>query len=134
MSEAVRAELLYLERELMQLEVRSNSTRVGEMLAPEFVEIGSSGRFWSRAEILALLAEEQQYEQPQVEDFQLRLLAPEIALVAYRSISASRGTTIRSSIWQRRGERWQCVFHQGTPQGTQPGMQPDTAAPQTPTE
>lgn len=109
--------LLELETELMHPEVRHNRARAEELLDEEFSEIGSSGRVWSRLEILELLTGEQDYEQPCVEDFRLRLLEAHIALVTYRAVTARRGETLRSSIWMLREESWRCVFHQGTPSG-----------------
>lgn len=115
MSSETREVLLQLEQELMQPEIRRDPARVATLLDAEFVEIGASGRLWSRVEILALLAQEPEYEQPQIEDFRLRMLGPEVAQVTYRTTSARRGATLRSSLWRRRDNRWQCLFHQGTP-------------------
>ncbi|WP_370626547.1 DUF4440 domain-containing protein [Streptomyces sp. NBRC 110035] len=50
---AVEAEL-----KLLDPEVRRSPERVGELLHPEFVEIGASGRVWDRDAIIALLAGE----------------------------------------------------------------------------
>lgn len=50
---AIEAEL-----KLLDPEVRRSPQRVGELLHPEFVEIGASGRIWDRDAIIALLAGE----------------------------------------------------------------------------
>ncbi len=117
------ASLLGLEMELMQPAVRRNRARVEALLDPEFVEIGASGRVWSRPQILDLLATEPHAEPPQITDFQLRILTPnntpQLALVTYRTLSSQRGAALRSSLWRCDGMQWRCVFHQGTvePQG-----------------
>lgn len=126
----IRAWLLGLEMELMQPEVRRNRTRVDALLDPEFVEIGASGRLWSRQQILDLLASTQHYEPPQIADFQLRILtpptAPQLALVTYRTLSTQRGVVLRSSLWRRHDAQWRCLFHQGTVQNTVQNTVQDT--------
>jgi hypothetical protein len=51
-------------------------------------------------------------------------LAPEVALVTYRSQKTRPGGTTqranRSSIWKKMDGRWQMIFHQGTPLGRSP--------------
>ena len=117
------AKLLGPEMELMQPDVRHNRARVEQLLDPEFVEIGASGKVWSRPQILDLLASEPYPEPPQLTDFQLRILtphnAPQLALVTHRTLSSQRGAALRSSLWRCDGMQWRCVFHQGTvePQG-----------------
>ncbi len=120
--------LLDLEMELIQPAVRHNRARMEALLDPEFVEIGASGRVWSRPQILDLLATEQHFEPPQITDFQVRTLipniAPQLALVTYRTRSPQRGAALRSSLWRCDGSQWRCVFHQGTVelQGAVPEM------------
>ena len=46
------------EEALLDPAVRSNRARVAELLADDFVEFGSSGRMWTRDQILDLLAGE----------------------------------------------------------------------------
>ena len=99
----------------MQPELRRNPARVAALLDPDFTEIGSSGRLWSRDEILHLLVTESNDEPPVVENFHLRPLAPDLALVTYRTRPAARGLTLRSSLWRRHGDHWRCAFHQATP-------------------
>jgi hypothetical protein len=44
------------------------------------------------------------------------MLAPGVALLTYviRHEASPPSYTLRSSVWQHRGERWQMVFHQST--------------------
>jgi hypothetical protein len=107
-------ELIRLERSLMEPGVRKSPERLRELLAPDFLEFGSSGRVFDREAIVREL----QSESPKTvsaTDFEVRLLTPETALLTYRSHRFEEGTSfLRSSIWRHREGRWQMVFHQGT--------------------
>jgi hypothetical protein len=105
--------LLHLEVQLMDPEFRKNRADVAEQLAEEFREIGSSGRFWTRQEILELLTTEPAYSAPRIEDFSIQRIASGAMLVSYRAERAD-AATLRSSIWIYHEARWQCLFHQGT--------------------
>ena len=110
--------LLHLERKLMDPVFRKNREQVSALLAEDFREFGSSGRVWSRAAILDLLANEEAYTAPVVEDFAMQRISPETALVTYRTLRADAASdapqvTLRSSLWVLRGNRWQVLFHQG---------------------
>ena len=110
--------LLHLERRLMDPVFRNNREQVSALLAEDFREFGSSGRVWSRAAILDLLANEEAYTAPVVEDFAMQRISPETALVTYRTLRADAASdapqvTLRSSLWVLRGNRWQVLFHQG---------------------
>jgi hypothetical protein len=102
-----------LELQLMDPAIRKDREQVSTLLADEFREFGSSGQVWSRVSILDLLASEEDYTVPVVKDFATQRIGPETALVTYRTIS-SKTSSLRSSIWVWRGERWQMLFHQGT--------------------
>ena len=112
MIEKLSTHLLALEEQLLQPSIRSNPAAVASLLADEFREFGSTGRVYTRHEILAALTT----EAPRtitLYDFTCRQLAPEAALLTYRSRSKT-GDALRSSLWIQRGERWQMLFHQGT--------------------
>ncbi len=89
------------------------------VLAPEFVEIGSSGRLWTRAEILEALHAEPPDPSISIESFHLAELAPDVLLATYDAITTGAdGVPIRrrrSGTWIRRDGRCQLRFHQGTP-------------------
>lgn len=112
--------LLKLETDLHKREIRSSTLALSELLADEFVEFGSSGRIFDKSAIIDALAAEADDLQVSVEDFAVRELAPNVALVTYvvakplgRHAAMVR-TSLRSSIWQMRDDRWQMIFHQGT--------------------
>ena len=118
-----------LENFLFDPVARRDILAVSLLLAEEFREFGSSGRIYTKLDILAELS----IEQPVVitlTDFVCQLLAPTAALVTYRSLSShdNRAPTqaLRSSIWILRSPvkqyahspaeeaTWQMIFHQGT--------------------
>ena len=113
-SDALKAELLALEERLLDPAVRAVPARVRELLAPEFTEFGASGRVFNRDAILATLASEPPRVARQARGFKVRELAPGVALTTWRVTRDDGIETLRSSVWQQQGGRWQMVFHQGT--------------------
>ena len=117
--------LVGLERELLDPAIRRDRARLHALLDAEFVEVGRSGRVYTKAALVAHLAEEQP-KPVQAEDFRVALLAPDVALVTYRSARIEHGGglidhAMRCSVWRRTGQGWQVRYHQGTPapaQGT----------------
>jgi len=117
--DSVEEQLRLLEQRLLEPEVRRSAEHMGELLADEFVEFGSSGRVYSKRDAVEGLA-----HAPTVRitlsDFEAKLLAPGVALATYRAVKHDepRGQmkhSLRSSIWKLLDGRWQVVFHQGTP-------------------
>jgi hypothetical protein len=117
------AHLQHLEEQLLDPTVRNDPTRLDALLTDDFREFGSSGRSYTKAEIIALLQEESAEPADPVtlslSDFAVRLLAPAVALATYTSTRTNQGTSdttraLRSSLWIHRNDRWQMHFHQGT--------------------
>ncbi|HWI31544.1 MAG TPA: nuclear transport factor 2 family protein [Microbacterium sp.] len=102
------------EQELLTPAVRRNSRRVYELLHPEFIEIGRSGRRWTRNEIVAALADETDRGDPTTDEWQFSALAPNLTLVTYL-IRGAGGDSRHSSVWETTDGRLQLRFHQGTP-------------------
>lgn len=118
-----------LENFLFDPVARRDISAVSNLLAEEFREFGSSGRTYTKLDILAELST----EQPVVislTDFLCQLVSPTTALVTYKSLSSheNRAPTqaLRSSVWVLRTPArqyahspveqavWQMLFHQGT--------------------
>jgi hypothetical protein len=119
-SPGLLAHLRGLEEDLLRLEIRRSPAELEARLAPDFAEIGRSGRGYDRAALIAALA----HEEPAaivISDFGVRVLAPEVALATYHSRATGADgrpvLSLRSSIWRRDAGRWLLVFHQGTPTG-----------------
>jgi hypothetical protein len=109
-----------LESELHEPSVRQNVARLDELIHPEFLEFGRSGRSYTKAEILELVPGSGSSVQVQAQDFALRVLGPDAVLLTYRSTHVYEtgileSHALRSSIWQRGPAGWQMSFHQGTP-------------------
>ncbi|MGY2743656.1 RNase H family protein [Arthrobacter sp. UYCu723] len=103
-----------LERELLLPETRADIGRIGVLLHPDFTEIGSSGRIWTRDAMMMAL-EENPKGPTELELLGADRLGESAILLTYRSYTRS-GTTLRSSLWVHDGAQWRLRFHQGTPE------------------
>ena len=106
--------LIELEWALWRAETRFDTDFMERTLAADFREFGRSGRVYERADTLAVTGVS---IEANLRDFQLSLLADDIALLTY--VSEVQHATLdlanRTSIWVHRDGRWQLRFHQGTP-------------------
>ena len=102
-----------LEESLLLPDVRK-SRRLIDLLADDFVEFGSSGRVYTKADLKALRAESPVTQT--TADFRVSLLSPGVALLTYRICRHSVPPihTLRSSIWRLHDGQWQMMFHQST--------------------
>jgi hypothetical protein len=116
-SESDRTILERLEEELWREATRFDRKRMSEIIAPDFFEIGRSGRVWQREECLGAPRQPILAELP-LPEFKIRLIQPDVALVTYGS-AVTYGSIVeharRSSIWTRTSAGWRLRFHQGTP-------------------
>lgn len=111
------------EEKLCEVSTRKNVEVVSSMLAEGFQEFGSSGRIYSKEQVItALLAESSL--QITMENFQARLLTDGAALVTYRARKRghdeSTTESLRSSLWIFQAGEWRMIFHQGTVAPTTP--------------
>src|ERR1700750_927138 len=93
------------------------------LAAPDFFEIGASGRLYTRDFVLQTL--EERHRNPTAEpdrwrtrDFRLLPVCPGTWIVSYmleQELSSGLRTTRRSTLWRHTPEGWQIRFHQGTP-------------------
>lgn len=116
MDESALTTVLDLERELQSPAARTDEDRLRQLLAPDFLEVGASGRQWDRDSILELLSKESGDDDAPIEiqDLRGRLLAPGVIQVSWDSDRAGRRAR-RTSLWCERTSGWQQVHHQGTP-------------------
>jgi len=110
----LEAQLLNLEQYHLKPEVRKNSKNtLGVILAQDFFEIGSSGKFIYRQD--CLVDEGIGEWDITMTNFEIHPLSDNVVLTTYhvenRTLSRN---TLRSSIWKLIDGRWQMVFHQGT--------------------
>ena len=100
---------------LLTPEVRSDPARVTALLSEDFVEIGQSGRRWTRDEIVAALARDRHAGEVDVSEREARVVGPGLVLLHYRLLFDGRASR-RSALW-RCDPHPRCVFHQGTTVG-----------------
>ena len=112
-------ELQALEIELHHPGVRCSRERLGQLLHPQFHEIGRSGRAYNRETIVNFLATQETKPVVVSDTFSVAELGPGVALLTYRSAHLENGNilvnhTLRSSIWVQTNAGWQLRYHQGT--------------------
>lgn len=95
-----------------------DETARADLIADDFIEFSLSGSIWDKRFVLEALGAAAPAPRS-VADFQVRLLAPSIALVTYRAHRAATGQrpaadSLRSSLWRLSDGRWQMTFHQAT--------------------
>ncbi len=117
-SSSIALQLRKLEEDLLQPEIRKDREAVAALLADDFYEFGSSGKVFSKPDIIQALQTDQP-AQISIADFRVQSLNTEVALVTYRAVKQGEAgreirTSLRSSVWVIRDERWQMLFHQGT--------------------
>jgi len=102
-------EILDLENRLLTPSVRGSAEALDRLIADQFVEFGSSGRLYTKRDVIARMLAAPSIT-VNIADFRVLAVSPDVALATYRT-----GKSLRSSVWRREGERWRIVFHQGTP-------------------
>src|SRR3981189_147720 len=112
-SQELAAHLFHLEQQLLQHSTPSDATALTSLLAEDFREFGSSGRIYTRQQIIDQLAAESP-RHITLSDPLCRQLAEDIALLTYRSTRTialkAASHALRSSLWVRRDGRWQMIF------------------------
>jgi hypothetical protein len=109
-------QLRELEIEVMTAAGERRAGELHDLVADDFLEIGASGRTYSKAEVLAAI-EAAPLRKFTLEEFKVVASGEGWALVSYRAgeKSASSSTaSLRSTLWVERERKWQIVFHQGT--------------------
>lgn len=113
-------EIRELEEAMLRGETRADRARMDALLHPDFVEVGRTGRIWSRAETLDEITSADAAPTIHADDVAVTALADGVALVTYRSAhvgadGARDRWSRRSSLWLRVEGTWRLRFHQGTP-------------------
>lgn len=105
------------ERRLLEPAVRASEELLRELLHPEFVEFGTSGRKWDRTAIVAALRrgpERSDASALSVSRMAGVELAPGLVHLTYMSDDNGRRAH-RSSLWCLTEQGWRLYFHQATP-------------------
>jgi len=112
------AQIIELEKSLLTLEVRHSEFELRKRIAPGFKEIGASGAYFGIDSILERLPTEQSWSAV-VQDFEFTQHSEEICQLIFRAFIMGNDTdegtySLRSSLWQKFGDEWKIIFHQGT--------------------
>ncbi|WP_367118301.1 GNAT family N-acetyltransferase [uncultured Microbacterium sp.] len=113
-AESLTATAWAAEERLLDPAVRAEAREVNALLDPSFVEIGQSGRRWTRDAIVDALRDDPGADDaPEICEKESRLVGPDSVLLTYLLRFEDR-VSRRSSLW-RFDPAPRCVFHQGTP-------------------
>ncbi len=115
---SIRQELFKLEDLLLQPSIRKSTSELSNILSEEFIEFGSSGKIFSKQQIIDALQQESPIKMT-IHNFEIKELAPSVILSTYQISVDDKSaqpivTSLRSSIWKLLDEKWQMIFHQGT--------------------
>jgi len=102
-----------LELEFMRPATRSSRKRLEELIDEDFVAFASTGDSYDRAGTISALLLESPPAWSMV-GFEVRVLAPAVALTTYVATTSGGSSSHRSSIWKLVDGRWRITFHQGT--------------------
>jgi hypothetical protein len=94
----------------------ASAERFEDLVAPQFWEIGASGRRYSRDFALSVLKERQRKpaeEEWETKDFHVLEIAQGNYLLTYTLVQPVR-VTRRATIWRRYADGWKAIYHQGT--------------------
>lgn len=114
--EAVREELMRREPLFHRAEFGTTRAHFEKMTAPEFWEVGASGRRYSREFVLDTLEDKyRNYREDvwEVGDFHCIEIAADNYLATYTLVQGER-VTRRATLWRRTPQGWLIVYHQGT--------------------
>jgi len=110
-----------LEVALLQPEVRRSAKRISELLADDFIEFGMFGKKFTKQDFVKILptSTEEKFEKYRASNFVAREITPNTVLLTYKASinflkTKEKIWTLRCSIWKKRGDNWQMIFHQGT--------------------
>ncbi|MDI3403837.1 nuclear transport factor 2 family protein [Streptomyces cavernicola] len=103
------------EMRLLDPEVRASSSRVLELLDPEFTEIGASGRWWNMDSVLSVTGDGSVTPESPVKVSEMTgvVLAPGLVHLTFFTDHKGRRAR-RSSLWRLTETGWRMYFHQGT--------------------
>lgn len=107
------------ELELLQSNWREDPALIDDWLSADFEEIGSDGQISTRNDVINWLLNKDNAIQWSLTDFRIKAFSDGLVMAVYIAKirndpnSTSKGS-IRTSLWQRKGEHWKMVFHQAT--------------------
>ncbi|MBD0292914.1 MAG: RdgB/HAM1 family non-canonical purine NTP pyrophosphatase [Jiangellaceae bacterium] len=103
------------ELSLLTRAVRSDTHRLRELLHPDFLEFGASGRVRNLASVLEAFAVDPSPPSGEATEITSVRVAENAVLLTYL-LTSPGGASLRSSLWVRNRDSWRLRFHHGTPQ------------------
>lgn len=108
-----------LENKLQQPEVRKSVAMLDELISDDLVEFGSSGKVYSKSDVLNNLPTAQEIKFTMT-DFRINILSDDIVQALFKTEkedvqTGKKARSLRSSLWRNEGGKWKMIFHQGTP-------------------
>lgn len=101
-----------LEERLLHPDREADRNDLIVLLAPEFKEFCTSGRIMNIGQLRDVLVTS--HPRPAtMSHFYVTPLGEDAALTTYH-IATANSSSNHSSVWVKRGDRWQMLFHQGT--------------------
>jgi hypothetical protein len=120
-SKELEEQLIAKEIDIVAAQKRRDFSAVEAVLAEEFHEIGSSGKMFSKSEVLEAIQEVQIIDYS-FEHFELLPVDDGYVILTYIATVRRNhqgqehcNRAHRSSTWMMRNGSWQAVFHQATP-------------------
>ncbi len=115
---SLKEEIFKLEDKLLQPAIRNSTDELSNLLSDSFIEFGSSGRIYSKQQILDELPSLIHLVM-KIKNFEIKKLSNKTILATYLLLVIEKGETeishsMRSSIWESIDNNWQMIFHQGT--------------------
>jgi len=109
----LKEQLLQLEENLLQPEIRASKEELAKLLADEFFEFGSSGKVLYKDENISEMTLSE--VRMQLTDFEIHPMSDEVVLTTYRIYNElTEQHSLRSSLWKLVDGHWKMHFHQGT--------------------
>jgi RimJ/RimL family protein N-acetyltransferase len=99
-----------LEQSLLDPYVRQSTEQLNKLIADDFLEFGSSGKVYNKQDCIK---PDEYLRKFVVSDFKIKELSKDVTLATYKTTEDGIAS-LRSSIWQRYGDEWKMIFHQGT--------------------
>tara|TARA_R110002073_G_scaffold104622_4_gene236636 strand:+ start:332563 stop:332925 length:363 start_codon:yes stop_codon:yes gene_type:complete len=112
-------EIRMLEESHLLPTIRMDRDQLALILHESFIEIGASGQFHTRQDVLDHLPDEDTSLRT-LKDFVAQMLSDNLALTTYTIARTDLSDghvhrSRRSSVWIRERDAWRLRFHQGTP-------------------
>ncbi len=98
-----------LELRLLQPSVRCSEKELNELIADDFIEIGSSGRIYDKTSAIQAVLSNDHEDLSENYNLNAKQLGSELVLIEY---TTRNGEIQRSSVWQHKDQNWVILFHQ----------------------